>query len=174
MRSPCSNVNPASRSGRCNRTTWSWAGVDSALVSRYFGSKAGLFEAALSAAIPEISAYTPTFDPAETSREGLGAHLTTQFLAGLFDLSAQSMIALATSDVEARSISARVLKARAVRPIAEWLGPPNAEARATRLVMLMAGFTLFTQQVPLLSPEEAVASGTSGWISDILQDIIQA
>lgn len=148
------------------------AGVDSALVSRYFGSKAGLFEAALSAAIPDISPATEGFATLSEARDDFGSLLTTQFLAGFFDLSAQSMIALSTSDAEARRISARVLKARAVEPIAQWLGPPNAQARAIRLVMLATGFTLFTRQVALLTPDEVVENGTSRWLSDILQDIV--
>lgn len=144
------------------------AGVDSALVSRYFGSKAGLFEAALSQAIPDFA----DFDELTQPRGHIGSLLTAQFLTEIFDLSAQSMIVLSTSDAEARAISARVLRARAVLPLAEWIGGPDAETRAMRLVMLATGFTLFTRQVPLLTLEDAVASGTSQWISDLLQEIV--
>lgn len=143
------------------------ADIDSALIQRYYGSKAGLFEAALSDAIPR-------FEDFDTERSTLGARLTTEFLASLFDLRAHSMIVLSTSDAEACAICERVLEAKAIAPLVEWLGPPDARTRAVRLVMLATGFMLFTRQVQLMTPESAVESGTSGWLSDLLQDIIRA
>ena len=141
------------------------AGVDSALVQRYFGSKAGLFEAALSDAIPNFESFNPR-------REDFGTRLTSEFLAGFFDLRAQSMIVLATSDPEARNIAARVLQ-NAITPAAQWLEGPNAEARAMRLIMLATGFMLYTRQVQLMTPEAAVDNKTSAWLSRLLQEIIE-
>lgn len=141
------------------------AGVDSALIQRYFGSKAGLFEAALSDAIPR-------FNLAEIERPQFGVRLTRDLLANLIDLCAHSMIVLSTSDAEAREICARTLNSQAVEPLAEWLGPPNARARAVRMIMLTTGFMLFTRQVELLPPDDAFESGTSVWLSDLLQEII--
>jgi AcrR family transcriptional regulator len=141
------------------------AGVDSALVQRYFGSKAGLFESALADAIPR-------FETADLERAGLGKRVMSEFLLGL-DLRAQSMIVLSTSDAEAREIAAAVLKARVIEPVTGWLGAPDGEARAIRLVMLSTAFMLYTRQVQLMTPESAIASGTSQWLSDTLQSILE-
>lgn len=141
------------------------AGIDSALIQRYYGSKAGLFEAALSDAIPR-------FHDMEIERPQLGERLTAEFLANLFDLRAHSMIVLSAGDTEAREICERTLNTQAIAPLAEWLGPPNARARAIRLVMLTTGFMLFTRQVELMPPEDAIESGTSAWLSQLLQDIV--
>lgn len=142
------------------------AGVDSALVQRYFGSKAGLFEAALSDAIPHLEAV-------DIRRSDFGARLMSEFLTGFFGLRAQSLIVLSTSDPEARAISAKVLKDRVIEPLAVCMGPPNAEARAVRLVMLSTAFILYTRQVQLMSPESAVETETSRWLSDLLRGIIE-
>lgn len=141
------------------------AGVDSALIQRYFGSKAGLFEAALSDAVPLI----PDRDIA---LEALSARLTSDSLAGFFDLRAQSMIVLSVSDPDARTICAKVLKERAIDPLAKLLGPPHAETRAVRVIMLMTGFMLFTRQVQLVTPERVREEGTSEWLSDLIRETV--
>lgn len=141
------------------------AGVDSALIQHYFGSKAGLFEAALAEAVPLIEA--PDLSTAE-----LESRLTAESLAGFFDLRAQSMIVLSVSDTEARAICAKVLQARAIEPLARALGPPDATTRAIRVVMLMTGFMLFTRQVQLMTPEQAEENGSSHWLSGLVKDVM--
>jgi len=141
------------------------AGVNSAMVLRYFGSKAALFEAALVDAIPQ-------YDGMDLRHETFGARLTEQFLDVVLDLRAQAMIALSASDPEASAISARVMKEKAIAPLAEWLGPPNARARAVRMLMLSTSFMLYTRQIPLMSTREAIDSDTAEWLSAALQDII--
>lgn len=145
----------------------SLADVDSALIQRYFGSKAGLFEAALADSMPN-------FDHFNRIHTGSGERLTAQFLADLFDLRAHSMIVLSANDQQARGICARMLKQLAIKPLAEWLGPPNAEVRAARMIMLATGFMLFTRQVQLMVPDEATCNGTSEWMSVLLQDLVEA
>lgn len=141
------------------------AGVDSALIQRYFGSKAGLFEAALSDAVPPINAT-------DIALADFGARLTAESLAGFFDLRAHSMIVLSVSDAKARAICAKVLKERAIDPLAQALGEPDAETRAVRVVMLITGFMLFTRQVQLMAPERAEQNGTSRWLSGLVQEIV--
>lgn len=141
------------------------AGVDSALLLRYFGSKAKLFEAALIDAIPQ-------FDELDLAQEGFGARLTGKFLEAFLDLRAQAMIALSTSDPDARIISARVMEDYGIAPLARWLGPPNARARAIRMTMLSTSFMLYTRQIPLMSPDAAIESETSEWLAKSLQAII--
>jgi AcrR family transcriptional regulator len=141
------------------------AGVDAALLLRYFGSKAKLFEAALIDAIPQ-------FDEMDLAHEGFGSRLTAQFLDAFLDLRAQAMIALSISDPEAQAISARVMEEYGIAPLARWLGPPNARTRAIRMTMLSTSFMLYTHQIPLLSPDAAVDSETTDWLARSLQAII--
>ncbi|CAN7644062.1 TetR family transcriptional regulator [Phenylobacterium sp. LjRoot225] len=141
------------------------AGVDSALLQRYFGSKAKLFEAALIDAIPR-------FEALDLAQEGFGARLTAKFLEAFLDLRAQAMIALSISDPEARMISARVMEEYGIEPLARWLGPPNARTRAIRMTMLSTSFMLYTRQIPLMSPDAAIDSETSEWLGRSLQAII--
>ena len=141
------------------------AGVDSALLLRYFGSKAKLFEAALIDAIPR-------FEPLDLAQAGFGARLTEKFLEAFLDLRAQSMIALSTSDPDARLISTRVMEQYGIAPLARWLGPPNARTRAVRMMMLSTGFMLYTRQIALMSPDAALDTGTSQWLAESLQVII--
>lgn len=141
------------------------AGVDSALLVRYFGSKAKLFEAALIDAIPQ-------FETLDMAQEGFGARLTDKFLEAFLDLRAQAMIALSISDPDARLISARVMEEYGIAPLARWLGPPNARTRAIRMTMLSTSFMLYTRQVPLMSPDAAIDTETSEWLARSLQAII--
>jgi AcrR family transcriptional regulator len=141
------------------------AGVDSALLLRYFGSKAKLFEAALIDAIPQ-------FENLDLAPAGFGARLTAKFVETFLDLRAQAMIALSVSDPEAREISARVMEDHGIAPLARWLGPPNARARAIRMTMLSTSFMLYTRQIPLMSPDAAVDSETAEWLARSLQAII--
>lgn len=141
------------------------AGVNSAMLIRYFGSKAKLFEAALIDAIP-------MFEGMDLSHKGFGARLTRQFMESSIDLRAQSMVVLSTGDPEARTISARVVQERAVEALAAWLGPPNARARAARMLMLATGFMLYTRQVQIMSPELAQETDTADWLARSLQAII--
>jgi AcrR family transcriptional regulator len=141
------------------------AGVDSALLLRYFGSKAGLFEAALIDAIPQ-------FEDLDLGQEGFGARLTGKFVEAFLDLRAQAMIALSISDPEAQAISARVMEEYGIGPLARWLGPPNARARAIRMTMLSTSFMLYTRQIPLMSPDASLDSKTADWLARSLQAII--
>lgn len=141
------------------------AGVDSALVQRYFGSKAGLFEAALIDAVPQ-------FEGMDLAHEGFGARVAARYLESAMDLRAQAMIVLAVSDPKARAIAVKVMEEHAIRPLAEWLGPPNARARAIRMTMLSTSFMLYTHQVPLMPPDAAVDSETADWLAASLQAII--
>lgn len=141
------------------------AGVNSAMLIRYFGSKAKLFEAALIDAIP-------MFEGMDLRHKGFGARLTQQFMESSIDLRAQGMVILSTGDAEARTISARVMQERSVAALTAWLGPPNAKARAARMLMLATGFMLYTRQVQIMSPELAQATDTAGWLARSLQAII--
>lgn len=141
------------------------AEIDPALVMRYFGSKVGLYEAALVDAVPDY----PDIDLAH---EKFGERLTSRFVEAFLDDRALAMIVLSAGHPEAQAISLKVIRESAIKPLAEWLGPPNAEARAGRMIMLTTGFMFYTRQMPLMSPADAVRNASSEWLARMLQDII--
>jgi AcrR family transcriptional regulator len=144
------------------------AGVDSALVKRYFGSKANLFEEAFTTAVEQFYRLDPSAYP------DFGAMLANEFASETFDITAQSIILLSTNDPEARAIVARVLERITIAPMATVVGAEKAEVRAVRLLMLATGYTLFTRQIPLMSLQSAHENGTSNWLSQLIQQIVEA
>jgi hypothetical protein len=76
---------------------------------------------------------------------------------------------LSTGDPETRAIAARVAKEHAVHPLAKWLGPPDAYARAVHISMLAIAYVLFTRQVPLL----ALGSNTDRTLRRDMAEAIQ-
>jgi AcrR family transcriptional regulator len=139
------------------------ADVSSTLLLRYYGSKAGLFEAALLDAMR----VAPLF---AMRREHFGEHIAANVLNTNVDIKPPSMIALSTGDADAREIAARVTREHVVAPLAKWLGPPDANARAAEIVILAIGFALFTRQIPL-----AVGGGEkklAKWFAQTIQSIV--
>jgi AcrR family transcriptional regulator len=141
------------------------AGVSSSLLNRYFGSKAGLFEAALLDALREPI-------PFGENREHFGKSLARILAGADLDFRLPAMIILSIGDAEARVITARIANERIVKPLAAWLGPPNAEARALDLIMVCTGFVVYTRQIPLRSGRRTVGSHSESWLARTIQAII--
>jgi AcrR family transcriptional regulator len=142
------------------------AGVSSTLLIRYYGSKSGLFEAALSEAVPLDGLL------GATERRRFGEHLAALILETRADLRPPSMVALSTGDAEARRISTRVTEQRVLKPLAAWLGPPDARARATQIIMLGMGFVLYTRELPLVSTVKGMDRKLARWFARSVQEIV--
>ncbi len=141
------------------------ADVSSPMLLRYFGSKAGLFEAALTEAMRAENLF-------ETGGAGLGERLIKIFLDSDLDIKPPSIIALSAGDPEARAIVTRVMAQHVVEPLAAWLGPPDARARALEIIILAIGFVLFTRQFQLVPAHTSVERNLSKWFAETLQAII--
>lgn len=141
------------------------AGVSSTLLLRYFDSKAGLFEAAL----VDAMRLEPLF---ERGKDKFGERTAELLLDVNLDIRPPAMISLSTGDVEAREITARVTDEYAIMPLAKWLGPPDARARALQIAMLCAGFVLYTRQLPLIAGPRLVEKKLSKWLAGALQAIV--
>ncbi len=141
------------------------AGVSYTLIGRYFGSKAGLLEAALS----EVTGIDEMF---AVDRPHFGRHLAELMLRDLHDHVSFGMTIFAASDPEARVIATRVLDRRVIRPLAEWLGGPDAHSRAVALTMLGAGFVLHAHQIPLIPTPAGVDEPIVQWLAKALQMIV--
>ncbi|MFA7604418.1 MAG: TetR family transcriptional regulator [Novosphingobium sp.] len=141
------------------------AGTSPTLVLRYFRSKAGLFEAALTAAMPVESVFAHP-------RAALGRGLAEALLDPANEIRPPLMIALAAGDPEAAAIAARVFEAQSIAPLAEWLGGPDGRARALEIAMLATGLVSYLRQLPLNPVNEAERRHISDWFAQAVQAIV--
>jgi len=141
------------------------AGVSSTMVLRYFGSKTGLFEAALIAAMPvEATIAGP--------REDLGKTLAAALLDPTNPIRPPLMIALASGDPEAAAVAARVFEKSSIAPVAAWLGGSDGRARALELAMLATGLAFYLRQLPLAPLTGPEREHISGWFEKAVEDIV--
>jgi AcrR family transcriptional regulator len=143
------------------------ADTSTTLLIRYFGSKAGLFEAALT------EAFTAG-DPWSIPRADFGAQLAAQFLRADVAILPPAMVALAAGDAEAAAITARVAQTHAIAPLARWLGGANAQARAAQIFMLTTSFVLYSRQVPIVPLEQGIDPALVHWLASSIQQVVDS
>jgi AcrR family transcriptional regulator len=142
------------------------AGVNVALVARYFGPKEKLFEAALDATLAHDTLWA-------RPREGFGLSL----VSALFDgerawPNPLPMLMQASTDPVAQSVALGLLQKRLAAPLAEWLGAPHGEARAAQILALTAGVFLYRIMLPLEPFTGALDPAARRWLEHALQAIV--
>ncbi|MBU6265966.1 MAG: TetR/AcrR family transcriptional regulator [Sphingomonadales bacterium] len=136
------------------------AGIASSLVIRYFGSKVALFERALVHALYTRALFIA--DKADFGRQ------MAMLLVEESDTRLTAMTVLALGDPEAEAVVRRVVAQHTVGPLIEWLGEPEAIARATSVYALMTGFTMMLR----LSENRRLPAGTVDWLARAFQDLV--
>jgi AcrR family transcriptional regulator len=141
------------------------AGTSPTLLARYFGSKLGLFEAALIAAMPmgEVIA-----EP----RGAFGERMARALMDPKSEIRPPMMIALASGDPEAAAVAARVTETHAIAPLAKWLGGREARARALAISMAATGFVTYLRQVPLQAPTARERTRLAKWFAATVQALV--
>jgi AcrR family transcriptional regulator len=142
------------------------AGVSSTLLIRYFGSKAKLFEAALAGMIPPPTLWS------YFAKDRFGEFLAQTILSAQFDLKLPSILTLAVGSASTRGITTKVTADHVIAPLAKWLGPPNAEARALQIMMLSMGFVVYARELPVLPAETVMGRPLVKWFIRTVQDVI--
>jgi AcrR family transcriptional regulator len=141
------------------------AGVAPSLIIRYFGSKDALFEIALAKSLDLSSMLS-------TTRNNYGRHavslLTERHANTIF---ATSMLVLSISEPHMRDRALRLVRKAIIKPLAEWLGPPNAEGRAQLVAILTMGYSVFEILLPLNEPLSPADRQLRKWIAGALQTI---
>lgn len=141
-------------------------GVNPSLVSRYFGSKERLFEAALSQL---LNAQLITDLPRERFGEAVMQILTSTRPGQRNPL---PMMLLASADPVARAISARLLKNLFAEPLAKWFGPECGAGKAACFSLLASGLTLYRELYPLAAVGAQIDDVTRAWLTNAFQSLV--
>jgi AcrR family transcriptional regulator len=143
------------------------ADVSSALPVTYFGTKAGLFEAALENALN----MTFTAEATGNRRATFGKDFVNAVCDRNLPMNVPAMIALSIGSDEAKGISSQFARDHIIKPIAKWLGPPRAKERAYLIVMITTGFVIFDRHITV--EESGSGSSTiSAWLENTIQSIV--
>lgn len=142
------------------------AGVNSALVARYFGSKLDLFEAALEASF-DVTHFT------RAGRESFGKVLAADFCGPLAEANGTlPMLILAAGDSAARDAALKVLMRQVVDPLKAWFGHPEQSERAAQLVAVVTGFFTYRLMLPLETISGQPTPAMERWLAETLQEIM--
>jgi AcrR family transcriptional regulator len=142
------------------------AGVNGSLVSRYFGSKEKLFEAALSELL-DASVIT------NIDKANFGKDIVALFTQGDGDrVNVLPMLVLAAGDPVSRAIADRLLRALVIKPLTSWFERDHAEERAARLVLLASGFFLYRIIYALPAWEGELAPASCAWLERTFQSVV--
>ncbi len=136
------------------------ADVASSLILRYFGTKANLFHDALIFGIWKDSLFI-------RDKRKFGEQMA-KMIVNDGDTNLTALMMLAIADPESREVARKVLKRHVLEPLAEWLGPPNADARAMDMYGLMSGFTV---QIRMMDKGKIPAASVR-WLAKTMQEIV--
>ena len=136
------------------------ADVASSLIARHFGNKANLFEQTLIHGIHTNSMF-------EEDKVSFGKHMA-RVVVSKADPQLTAMIMLAIADPESKAIARKVTKEQIMEPLAKWIGPPNARARAISMLTLMNGFMLQTKYLS----SDRIPPAAERWLAKALQDLV--
>ncbi|MER6539345.1 TetR/AcrR family transcriptional regulator [Streptomyces sp. 900105755] len=127
------------------------AGVDSALVHHYFGTKEQIFEAAIAVAFaPALNAPAAI---ADGPLDGVGERLT-RFIFGIWEnpTTRTPLLAIVRSAVNnetAAAVFRRLVAAQLLRRLAEQLGHPDGELRAELAAAQLVGCAMLRYVIKL-------------------------
>jgi len=136
------------------------AGVAPSLIARHFGSKAALFEATLIYGIQTHSLFVE-------EKEDFGQQMA-KLIVSKSNPKLPAMIVLAAADPQSREIARQVTLTHVLKPLARWIGPPQANARALNMLTLLNGFTIQSRQLTTGSVPRASVT----WLGEALQAIV--
>ncbi|MBH0112109.1 TetR/AcrR family transcriptional regulator [Novosphingobium sp. YJ-S2-02] len=142
------------------------AGTSTTLLLRYFGSKAGLFEAALRHCIPSERIETVTNDD---FAQRVTRWISTEAIATKLTM----MIVLASGESEIAELAARVYAQTNIAPLAAFFGGADGTERATEVALLSTGYIFLMRHMSLESCDDAQREAITGWYQRTLEEIVK-
>jgi AcrR family transcriptional regulator len=142
------------------------AGVNQALIARYFGSKIELFAAVLEASM-DASDFT-----------GLGRERFGERLAEIFCTSEPGkgslvpLLIFAAGDSAAREVALSRLTDRIITPLKTWFGEPEAAERAAQFLAVVSGFFTHRLMLPIDTIGGEPTPAMRRWLARTLQEIV--
>lgn len=121
--------------------------VAGSLLVKYFDTKANLFETALTMALIDPRLF-------QSDRSHFGEAIVQSIDEPKLSVLAPAMIALSLGDNEAMAVIAKVSREHILDPVASWLGPPDAGARASFILMLTTGYAIFGRHIAMHDSEK--------------------
>ena len=121
------------------------AGINVALINRYFGSKEGLFEEAVALSL-NVDVML------QGSRETFGVRIAEKIRAKKFEGDEENSnlsVIRSVGSAKVQSTLKDVLEQRAIKKIADWLGGSHPEQRAALIVSHLLGFDLLFRVVEI-------------------------
>lgn len=141
------------------------AGTSSTLVLRYYGSKIGLFEAALRDEMPiDKLMALPTAEIAET--------LVTMLRERRHSARSMLMIAMASGEPDAAEIAASVFTELSIVPIGTALGDPDGNVRSLEISILSIGFVFFLRHLPLKVFNDDEIDKICDWFTRSVKEVV--
>lgn len=142
------------------------AGVNPALIARYYGSKLELFEAALESSL-DVSMFT------SVDRTRFGEQVVSAFFETRPDAaSVIPMLVFSAGDSQARQVTLRLLARKAVQPLESWFGGPQADERVAQLIAVITGFYTYRLMLPLEPLRGDPSETMRDWLARTLQEIV--
>lgn len=140
------------------------ANVSLALPARYFGSKAGIFRAALLDAL-DLDAVL------RAKKSDFGRNLVKAILDPNTPITVPAMISLSIGDAEATEIAREFASRNIVEPLAKWLGSPHGRARAYVIFMISTGFVIYNRHI-IIDTSHPSRTKVGIWLEHTAQDIV--
>lgn len=142
------------------------AKVNPGLVTRYFGSKLGLFEAVLGDNL-DSRMFT------DVERELFGERLAAAFC----DVHPEAasvipMLIFAAGDRLARDAALKMLMQHVILPLEEWFGAKEAAERTAQLMLVVTGFFTYRLMLPLEPLKGRPTDAMREWLARTLQEIV--
>jgi len=143
------------------------AGVNVALINRYFGSKAGLF----AAAVPPTLTLEGMLDG---PRSQFGARIAAMMAAKTRAEGYDSVVALVSSatNPEAAPLLRAALETQVISPLADWLGGENAQTRALLIATQIAGLSLWIKALGAMDGDTKGRLQMQPVLAGLLQDLV--
>ncbi len=141
------------------------AGVDVALIGRYFGSKEELFAAIVSGAPRPHPGYPE-------DRDSFGEWMARRILSKKPDIARMLVLHHSVANPRAAAIVRKLMTERMIEPLGQWIGGHDGRLRASLIVAHLTGLGLMRDVIGLSALVDADREEMVGLLAPALQSYI--